>query len=499
MVPFHVVDDLDDGLVPAEGVQDHRPGSLQDREPLPVRMLLRRELPEQRVRRVGEDAQGAGRHGLAVALADLLEHPVVPIIGLEEPAHGARRVRGHQEHLLSRFQGLQGGIVQFPDDGDSAPVRPVVGGIHPDGPGIDALVAGGPGGQPQVDAGRGLHAVQQLGNGPVDVILALPVDQVLARIVRNLHVRVENLVFRPAVLVELGQRDELAAELPPFGGIDAALGVHERVQDAHIGRSLPGIVLDVKQLEAAEARGAEAHFHIGLVQFEGPAEGGAVESRRLVRHSGDVQPATELHQVVRGQRAGVLVDLGVIRIALELPGLVADHRHRDTLERLGEVPGGTRIEMVQNAAVHRVAESEGTADVGVILAVCLAPRPAGGEEIHSVDIALPAQESVGTIGIQDLRGFLPDGLYQLLHHRLLAPKLVAQGEHRERGVMSISTDDVQALFPQEREEFLPFQRPPERELRLEVDPELVRGRESGLRRAPGMEPDVVDAVFFAAL
>ena len=155
--------------------------------------------------------------------------------------------------------------------------------------------------------------------------------------------------------------------------------------------------------------------------------------------------------------------------------------------------------MVQDAAVLRVAESEGAADVGVILAVRLALGAAGGEEVHAIDIPLPAQVRVRTVGVQDLRGLGAESVDHLPHHRRIAPELVAQGEQSKGGMASIGTDDVQAFLGQERDQFLPFQRPPERELRLEVDPELVRGGESGLRRAPGMEPDMIDAVILAAL
>ena len=301
------------------------------------------------------------------------------------------------------------------------------------------------GGQMQIDPNWRLHPFQKIGDRQVDVVFSFAV-QLLTGIIRHLHMGMEPLALVPAVLVKLRQRNQLAAELLPLSRNEGILIVHERVQHSHIGRSLAGIILDVKQLETAEARGAEAHFDIGLVQLRGPAEGGAAEVRRLVPHPRGFQPAPELHQVVRGQRAGVFVDLGVVRITLELPRLVADDRHGNALERLREVPRRARVEMVQDAAVHRVAESEGTADMGIVLPIGLAPGAAGGKEVHAIYITAPAQEGVGTVRVQDLRGFGPEGFHQLLHHRRLAPELVAQGKHRKGRMVPIVPDDVQALF-----------------------------------------------------
>ena len=65
--------------------------------------------------------------------------------------------------------------------------------------------------------------------------------------------------------------------------------------------------------------------------------------------------------------------------------------------------------------------------------------------------------------------------------------------------MSIGFQDIQALFPKEGQQLLPFQRTPDRQFRLEVDTQFVRRGESGLRRAPGMEADMVEAVVLATL
>ena len=95
---------------------------------------------------------------------------------------------------------------------------------------------------------------------------------------------------------------------------------------------------------------------------------------------------------------------------------MADDGHRHALERLGEVPGRTRMEVVQDAAVHRITKGKGTADVSVVFPVRLAPRAAGGEEVHAIDITLPTQKSVGTVRVQDLRGFGAEGFHQFLHY-----------------------------------------------------------------------------------
>ena len=214
MVPLDVVDHLHDGPVPAEGVQDHGPRGLHDREPLPIRALPRREFPEQRMPRIRKNAQGTGRYGLTIGFAYSLEHSIVPIIRLEQSAHGVRRVRRHQQHLLARVQGLERRPVEFPRNRDSTLVGLVVGWIDPYGPAVLAVMPLRISSQMQVDARRHLFPLQKVGNGHVDVVFRLAL-QGFAGKVRHFHMRVELLVFAPAEFLKFRQRNKIAAEVRP--------------------------------------------------------------------------------------------------------------------------------------------------------------------------------------------------------------------------------------------------------------------------------------------
>ena len=360
-------------------------------------------------------------------------------------------------------------------------------------------MAAGPGRKAKVDTSGRLPAFQQFGNRNVPVIFAFT-QQVFPRIVRDLYVKVDLFVFAPAVFLEFRQRDELAAEGFPLVFYEGILAVHESIHHPHIGRPLSRIVLNVKKLETTEAGGAEAHLDIGLIQFRRPSHGGPVEILRLVREARGLQPATEFHQVVRHEgRPFILVDFGVIRIALELTRLMADDRDGDAFERPGIVPRRPRIEMVQDAAVLRVAKGKGAPDVRSVFPVGFPTGSGGRHEVHPLQVTLVPQESVGAIRIEDLRGLLPERVHEGLHHCRLAPQFVAQGKHRERGVVPIGFQDVDPFLSEEGQQLFSLERSPEGKLWLKVDSELIRSREGGLRRAPGMEPDVVDPVILTTL
>ncbi len=81
---------------------------------------------------------------------------------------------------------------------------------------------------------------------------------------------------------------------------------------------------------------------------------------------------------------------------------------------------------------------------------------------------------------------------------LAAPKFVAQGHCKERGVICKFVQNAEALVDKVLLTlgYLVLDRAPERQLRLHVDPKLVGGAEGRVGRAAGVEAVMVYAVFF---
>ena len=67
--------------------------------------------------------------------------------------------------------------------------------------------------------------------------------------------------------------------------------------------------------------------------------------------------------------------------------------------------------------------------------------------------------------------------------------------------MAVLMEDVCSFFVEESHQIvvISFEFSPERKFRLQIDTLNIGGKESSLRGAPGVEPDVVDAVAFADL
>ena len=88
MVSLNVIDNLyDRTIVTTSVIKNEWMTILYNREPLPVGMHLSGEASEYRMLRVCKDAESAWGYSLLVVLRNGLEHPVVPIVGLEESAH----------------------------------------------------------------------------------------------------------------------------------------------------------------------------------------------------------------------------------------------------------------------------------------------------------------------------------------------------------------------------------------------------------------------------
>ena len=91
MIPLDIIYHLNyRAIILLEVVEHQRMRLLDNREPLPVGVHLRREFLEYRMFRIRQNTQGSWRNLLLIVLADGLEHAIVPVIGLEESTHGIR-------------------------------------------------------------------------------------------------------------------------------------------------------------------------------------------------------------------------------------------------------------------------------------------------------------------------------------------------------------------------------------------------------------------------
>ena len=165
--------------------------------------------------------------------------------------------------------------------------------------------------------------------------------------------------------------------------------------------------------------------------------------------------------------------------------------------RLVEVHRGVGAEVVDHSAIIGIGKGERAAGVGVALAPSLATDAASGEIVHSFLDSLITEVVVAAEGIVFVGGYPSEVIHKLLHLVDVAPKLVAQSHHSEGRVMTILMQDVYTLLMQEGHELLvlPVEGAPEGQFGLEVDAERIGGGEGRLGRAPGVEADVVDAVF----
>ena len=168
----------------------------------------------------------------------------------------------------------------------------------------------------------------------------------------------------PAVTVHNRHRNDGRIPAPEFLAFNQALAVHKRIQNPDKGASLPGVVLDVEELVAAEARGAQAVLDVGLVALECPFAAGEVEGVCLTAQAVLLQALAEYFKVVRVEHAGIFGDLAVIWVNLELAVFVAHNRGfaqghdlAEVVRRAGPVP-------VEYAALVGICEREGGTRMG---------------------------------------------------------------------------------------------------------------------------------------
>ena len=189
--------------------------------------------------------------------------------------------------------------------------------------------------------------------------------------------------------------------------------------------------MDVKKLESSQAWSPEAHLNVGLVEPGRPFAGSQMEVLRLISQARLVQAALEFHQIERDERSGVFIYFRIVRIGLELAGLMGNDRHRRQFESSGEVSESAWVEMVEYAPVKSVAEGERGSNLVVESLIRLPAGPDRSLEVHPLDIALHAKIGVGPVGVKNMRSFCPEGIHKVSHHLRLSPELVPEGEKGE--------------------------------------------------------------------
>ena len=102
---------------------------------------------------------------------------------------------------------------------------------------------------------------------------------------------------------------------------------HEGIEDTDIGRTLPWVVLKVEELETCHVLCTQIHLYVLLVELERPQTAGLMEIFRLIQHAGLLQTVAEHLHIIWIEHTGVLLDLIVVRIGLELSRLMRDDGH----------------------------------------------------------------------------------------------------------------------------------------------------------------------------
>ncbi len=108
-------------------------------------------------------------------------------------------------------------------------------------------------------------------------------------------------------------------------GGDIGLGVPERIEHTHQGCSLAGKIVQVQQLEPAEARGAQRRLDFLLVAQGLQLARGHQEIAGLGQHSRLLEEVAEDLEIARLERAAVLGNFIEVGVHAPLADLVGDN------------------------------------------------------------------------------------------------------------------------------------------------------------------------------
>ena len=175
---------------------------------------------------------------------------------------------------------------------------------------------------------------------------------------------------------------------------------------------------------------------------------------------------------------------------------MTDNRYR----RLGtaSIQGhtGVGIFRVQQASRLGIGKGEGTTCMGIVRTPCLAPNATGRKVIHSWFHTLITQIVVRAERKEDVWSQLAKVGNKFCHFIDAPPKLIAQGKHGERGVMTVFAHDVFTLLMKEAHQhtILGIEITPEGQFWLQINAQFIGSNECSFWWTPRMEAHMIDTI-----
>ena len=246
-------------------------------------------------------------------------------------------------------------------------------------------------------------------------------------IIRHGKPQIQSISTGQAIVIELRQKHNRGAEPSELLRGHGTLAIHKNVKHSHKRSPLPRIILQVKHLEAPEARCAEGILEIGLeaLRTELPRSLGKNTVHPL--HTCIGKPFPENFKIIWIQHPGIFPYFGKIWITLELAILVAYHRHRTGCHSLGIIPGSTWAGSVEDSSVIGIGKCE--CGPGVHGEPFTPADPASHKIILPFLRAVPAEIVVGAETIQVPPVFRTHPLHPFPHKGSVPVKFISERHH----------------------------------------------------------------------
>ena len=236
--------------------------------------------------------------------------------------------------------------------------------------------------------------------------------------------------------------------------------------------------MQIEQLETGKARGTQGGFDIRLITKSLQAAGGVEELFSHISHSFFRQGFPKYFQILGFQYARIFLYLLEVRIDTPLADLVADSRHI-----LSDDTGKVIIRS-WGFPVDNTPET---------CSPSLDTRIRGIPVIGIPDIGPSASAGINATGV--LTFPIIDQAGQI-SHLISSSRFIPIHHHAERRVVAICFQDTVAFLLQPLIlRFAATDLRPGPTFHLQIDSHTVRHMESGFRRTPGMEADMVQAIF----